>query len=204
MKCLKRILLFWILAGFVSTPGVFAAAPMAALEKPVNEVISLLKDPAYKAPEKAEAQREKIINVVNGIFDFVEVSKRALGRGWRDFSPDQRRTFAQVFARFLAHTYYQKVRDAYDGETVVFLSQDVVNGNRAIVETKIPRKGGDIPISYRLFKKKSDWRVYDVIIEGVSLVRNYRTQFSEILSKQSPDELIATLKEKTAQQNAKE
>ncbi len=180
--------------------AVAAMEPMAALKEPVDQVIALLKDPQYKGTDKLTLQQEKIMAVVARIFDFTEVSKRTVGRNWKDFSPQQRKEFADTFGDFLGFTYYKKVRDAYQGETVVYLSQELEGDDKAVVKTKIPRPAGDIPLEYRMFKQKETWRVYDVLIEGVSLVKNYRTQFNEILNKENPDQLIAKLKEKAALQ----
>ncbi|MFZ5569807.1 MAG: MlaC/ttg2D family ABC transporter substrate-binding protein [Thermodesulfobacteriota bacterium] len=183
-------------AAWSATP----AEPMAALKIPVDEVISLLKDPQWKEPGREVAQREKIMTVVGTIFDFTEVSKRTLAQNWKRFNPQQRKEFTEVFGDFLGFTYYKKVRDSYQGETVVYLAQEMNGSDKAVVKTKIPRPAGDIPLDYRMLKRRENWRVYDVVIEGVSLVQNYRTQFKKILDKETPDQLIAKLKEKTAQQ----
>jgi phospholipid transport system substrate-binding protein len=100
----------------------------------------------------------------------------------------------------LGYTYYQKVRDAYQGEKVVFLSQEKVKNGKAVVKTNIPRQNDAIPLDYKMVNSKSGWRIYDVVIEGVSLVNNYRTQFSKILNKETPDQLIARLKKKISEQ----
>lgn len=202
MKAITPVIVLtcMVCAVWSSAWGASQIEPMAALKEPVDEVIALLKDPQYQGADKEVLQREKIMTVVDRIFDFTEVSKRTLGRNWRNFSPQQRKNFSEVFGDFLGFTYYKKVKDAYQGETVVYLSQEMNGPDKATVKTKIPRPAGDIPLDYRMAKRKENWRVYDVIIEGISLVKNYRTQFNEILNKETPDQLIAKLKEKSAQQ----
>lgn len=174
--------------------------PLKDLQAGVDKVIALLKDPDFDKNSKEEEQREKIMVVVKDLFDFVEVSKRSLGASWSSFTPPQRKEFADVFADFLGVTYFKKVKAAYQGETVVYLSQEVTEKTRAVIKTAIPRSAGDIPITYRMLKKNGQWRVYDVIIEGISLVKNYRVQFSKLLKNSTPAELIQRLKQKTSLQ----
>ncbi|RJP83127.1 MAG: ABC transporter substrate-binding protein [Desulfobacteraceae bacterium] len=179
---------------------VWAAAPMEELKGPIDQVVRILQDPKYQDKSQSEAQRTELMAVINGIFDFQEISKRTIGRRWKSFDQKQQREFQETFADFLGYTYYQKVRDAYQGEKVVFLSQEVLENGNAVVKTNIPRKQGQIPLDYRMINKKEGWRIYDVIIEGVSLVKNYRTQFNTILGKETPDQLISRLKQKIQEQ----
>ncbi|MFH2066943.1 MAG: ABC transporter substrate-binding protein [Pseudomonadota bacterium] len=179
---------------------VWAAEPMEKLKGPIDQVVRILQDPKYQDKSQSEAQRTELMAVINGIFDFQEISKRTIGRRWKSFDQKQQREFQETFADFLGYTYYQKVRDAYQGEKVVFLSQEILENGNAVVKTNIPRKQGQIPLDYRMINKKEGWRIYDVIIEGVSLVKNYRTQFNTILGKETPDQLISRLKQKIQEQ----
>lgn len=200
MKWLLSIVLIMILWG--SPLAAEKTQPQEILKQSVDQVISLLQNPEYQDASKWNTQRDRIMAVINNIFDFVEVSKRTLGRNWKRFTPEERKTFAEHFADFLGYTYFKKVRDAYQGETVVYLFQEISpDGEKAYVKTRIPRQAGDIPIDYRMIGRKGTWRVYDVVIEGVSLVKNYRTQFNQILRKESPKQLIAKLQEKIAEQH---
>lgn len=199
MRYTVRVILFLIVV--MGTLPVWAADPMEDLKGPINEVIRILKDPKYQDKSQSEAQRVEILAVINGLFDFAEISKRTIGRQWGSFTKAQQQEFEKTFADFLGYTYFQKIRDAYQGENVNFLSQDNNGKGKAIVKTSIPREqGSEIPLDYRMYNGKTGWQVYDVIIEGVSLVKNYRTQFSQILRKESPDQLISRLKEKIAEQ----
>jgi len=181
-----------------------AAEPMDDLRGPIEKVIRILKDPKYNDPLMKDQQRLEIMPVVKNIFNFNEISKRALGRNWRKFNLQQRQIFEETFADFLGYTYFKKVRDSYQGENVIFLSQDKISDVKALVKTKIPRKNIEIPLDYRMVRKKGKWHVYDVIIEGVSLVKNYRTQFKKILGKESPDQLINRLRKKIGEQREKD
>lgn len=198
MRNTVRTVLFLIV--LMCALPVWAADPMEDLKGPINEVIRILKDPKYQDKAQSEAQRVEIMAVINGLFDFSEISKRTVGRRWRAFTKAQQQEFQATFADFLGYTYFQKIRDSYQGESVVFLSQAGNGKGKAIVKTSIPREQGEIPLDYRMHNSKTGWQVYDVIIEGVSLVKNYRTQFNQILSKETPDQLIARLKQKITEQ----
>jgi phospholipid transport system substrate-binding protein len=189
----------WALFLLCAMP-VWAAEPMEELKGPIDQVVRILQDPKYQDKTQSEVQRTELMAVINGIFDFQEISKRTIGRSWKTFDQKQQQEFQKTFADFLGYTYYQKVRDAYQGEKVVFLSQEVLENGNAVVKTNIPRKQGEIPLDYRMINGKEGWRIYDVIIEGVSLVKNYRTQFNTILGKETPDQLIDRLKQKIQEQ----
>jgi len=179
-----------------------SADPMATIKGPIDAVIAILNDPQYKAPGTAVEQRDKIWNTVKPMFDFREISRRAVARNWRDFSDAEKQQFVDVFTHFLGNTYIDKIQGEYHNEKIVYVGQELYQQQYAEVRTQILRETVEIPVYYRLIKKDDgDWRVYDIIVEGTSLVRNYRTQFASILQKESPSQLIHRLKEKLAEQN---
>ncbi len=192
--------LIFFLVFFIHVSPLFAAEPMEDLRGPVEQVVQILQDPKYKDKTQSEVQRIEIMAVIRKIFDFEEISKRTIARQWKKFTKEQQQEFQDTFADFLGYTYYQKVRDAYQGEKVVFLSQEQLKNGKAVVKTNIPRQNDAIPLDYKMVNSKSGWRIYDVVIEGVSLVNNYRTQFSKILNKETPEQLIARLKKKISEQ----
>jgi len=163
-------------------------------------VITMLKDPQYDDPSKKEAQREKIWSIIRDFFDMEEMSRRALAQYWKRFDPEQQREFTDVFGEFLGDTYIHKLQEGFKGETVTYGNQEMLNESKATVYTTIERASGETPINYNMLKEGDLWKVYDVTIEGVSLVRNYRSQFSRILVKESPAQLIARIKSKMAQE----
>lgn len=189
--------IFLILGSFFSAE---AGEPMEDLRGPIEQVIRTLQDPKYNDPAMKDQQRLEIMSLITSVFNFNEISKRALGLYWRKFSVQERQVFEEAFADFLGYTYFKKVRDSYQGENVLFLSQEKLSDNKALVKTKIPRKNSEIPLDYRMVRMKNKWYVYDVIIEGVSLVKNYRTQFNQILGKESPEQLIDRLRKKIVEQ----
>ena len=181
----------------------YGTEPLDALRIPVDQVTALLKDPKYQNPEQKELQREKIWEAITRVFDFREMAKRALGRNWNKFAPEQRKEFVHLFSELLGNTYTTKMQGKYEDEKVVYLSQKIASGSKARVKTKIVSRNMDIPVNYNMIKRNGSWKVYDVNIEGISLIKNYRSQFNQILSKDSPTYLIDRLKGKIEIQKKK-
>lgn len=178
--------------------------PLETLKKPIDKVIQILNEPQYKDPAKKEEQRDRLWETTRGLFDFTEISRRAVARHWKKFSPDQKKRFSEVFAEFLGNTYIDKIQSEYNNERIVYVGQ-VAKGKKALVKTKILRgESLEIPIAYRMKKINGQWKVYDILVEnGVSLIKNYRIQFSEILKKNTPEYLIKRLEKKLAEQEKK-
>ena len=203
-RCCLTILVMLLLlpAGLAAAAG----EPMDVLKAPMNEALALLRDPQYKTddPAKKAEQREKFWAIIKPVFDFDELSKRTLARNWKNFDAAQQTAFAEVFAELLGNIYVDRIQGGYNDETIEFGDQ-IKHESRplAVVKTFIVSARNRIPVDYSMIEQDGAWRVYDVKVEGVSLVKNYRSQFKEILSKESPDQLIARLKEKVAEQKAK-
>ncbi len=176
--------------------------PLDDLKGPIDRVIVILNDPQYAAADQKAAQRDKMWEIVRTVFDFQEISKRTLAKNWKLFSKGQQDAFVDVYADFLAHTYLDKIQGEYKGnEKVLYLEQEFFSDSKALIKTKIVRESGvEIPIDYRMLQASQGWRIYDVNIEGVSLVQNYRSQFNQILMKETPDQLIERLKKKRGEQ----
>jgi len=177
--------------------------PMETMQKPMDEIIQILKNPQYREKDKKEVQREELWKIVRKIFDFREMSKRSLGRNWKRFNLGQQDQFTDVFATLLGNVYLNKIQGGYHDEKVVYLGEKIIKDKKAVVKTKIVRKNGEIPMNYRMHLQRKKWKIYDCIIEGVGLVKNYRTQFKKILRKESPDQLIGKLKKKNKAQKKK-
>jgi len=177
---------------------VYAGEPTDRIKKTTDEIIQIVQDPALKAPDK-EAERRKLIRkAVDEIFDWEEFAKRTLGRHWRKRSEAEKKEFIYLFGKLLERTYLDKV-EGYSGEKVIYVG-DRTEGNYALVKVKvITKKGTEVHVLYRMKKKAGKWMVYDVSIEGVSLVNNYRTQFNNILVRSSFETLIQKLKAKVGE-----
>jgi phospholipid transport system substrate-binding protein len=169
---------------------VHAGEALKSIEAQVNKVLEVLRGEAEEAAKKKE-----LWPIFDGIFDYMELSKRTLGRNWKKFSPEQQKEFADLFKTLLGNVYIERLI-AYSDEKVVFEGENEIAKGRAEVKSKVVTASGDVPINYRMITKDGQWRVYDVIIEGVSMIRNYRTQFRDILRKKSPEELLQMLQKK--------
>jgi phospholipid transport system substrate-binding protein len=181
---------------FMQPIRVTAGAPQEQLRQSVDKLISILNDPQLKGEQKRNERRQKLKEVLYQRFDFTEMARRSLGSEWRRRTPEEQKEFVRLFTDLLERAYLDKI-ESYSGEKVLYL-KDREDGNYAEVETKIVDKTGqEYSLDYRLHKVNGDWKVYDVIVEDVSLVGNYRSQFSRVLAKSSFDELLKTMKEKT-------
>jgi len=167
-----------------------------ALETRVNNVTALLQHPGFVNKKSRPDYRMKIEKEIATIFDFTEFTSRAVGSRWNSFTPDQRRNFVEAFMSLLKATYLDRI-DAYGGEKVSYIGEQVgAQGDRVEVRTTLKMKDNTIlPVNYRMLLKDGNWVVYDVIIENISLVMNYRAQFQELLIKDSPESLIARIHE---------
>ncbi len=174
-----------------------ASSPIDDLKAPIEKVLEILRDPQYKNPDMKQQQRDKIIQITNQVFDFKAMSRLALGRNWKSLNPQEQKDFVAAFGDLLNSTYMDKVQGEYRDETVSFLNQEIIATGKAIVKTKILRKPHDIPVVYAMFLDGDKWRIYDVNVEGISLIKNYRTQFDQILTKDSPNQLIERIKKKS-------
>ena len=173
-----------------------AGVPLDTVEAHVKEVLDVLRNPALQGEADKKVKEEKIETIANEMFDYVALSKLTLGRSWRDFNKEQQKEFVSLYRSILKKAYMDKIL-AYTDEQVVFDRDIMLSENKAEVHTRIITKSAEIPINYRLYLKDGQWKVYDVIVEGISLVQNYRTQFREILANNSPEEVLKILREKT-------
>ena len=190
---LKRLFLI-LAAGIALTVANIAAAdasPTDAVRGSVDSILTLLQN---KELDQA-TRRKEMRKVINGRFDFRAMSQRTLATNWKKASKEQQQEFVQLFAQLIENTYIGRV-EAYTDEKVDYPGEKV-KGKKAVVETLILTASADIPINYKVYQKKNgEWWVYDVIIEGISLISNYRSSYQEIVKKEGIDGLIAKMKTK--------
>ena len=181
---------------FLSTAGLgLAATAQEQLKGAIDRVVSTLDSPALKGDGKTVERRTAVRKIANEIFDFTEIARRSLGRYWQPLSEGQRTEFVGLFGDLLERSYISKI-ELYGGEKIVYLGERV-DGDLATVSTKIITKNGtEVPIDYRLSRRNDRWMVYDVNIEGVSLVSNYRTQFNKIIQTNGYNVLVDRMKTK--------
>jgi phospholipid transport system substrate-binding protein len=171
-----------------------AGTPTQAVKETVNQVLSVLGDEALKDPARTAERREKLEASIGQRFDYEEMAKRTLGARWKKLSSEKQKEFVGLFQRFLTRSYAGNV-DGYSGEKVEYLKERL-KGDFAEVQTKVVSPKVKIPLDYRLLKKHDKWWVYDVIIDGISLTKNYRGQFSRIIKSSSFEALLEKLRSK--------
>ena len=184
--------LLLILAG----PGrVWAGAPTDQLRAQIDRTVKILDNPALKKDGKQRERRAAVRQVANDIFDFSETAKRSLARHWATRTQAERDEFVLLFTDLLERSYISKI-ELYGGEQIKFVGESV-DPDGAIVRTRlVTKQGSEIPINYRMLARGDKWLVYDVLIEGVSLISNYRTQFNKIITTSSYQELVKKMKTK--------
>ncbi len=196
MTCRRRGFVFaTAFALLLAAAEARAGQPTDQLHAQINRVIKVLEDPELKKDGKVRERRTAVRKIANDIFDFGETAKRSLARHWPPRTPAEREEFVALFSDLLERSYISKI-ELYGGEKIGYLSE-TIEGDLATVRTKIVTKEGtDIPIDYRMLKGGDKWLVYDVNIEGVSLIANYRAQFNKIIMTSSYQELVRKMKTK--------
>jgi len=184
-----------LLALLAAEHPAWAGPPTEQLRAQIDRVLKVLEDPELKKEPRALDRRAAVRKIANDIFDFSETAQRSLARHWAPRTPAERAEFVQLFADLLERSYISKI-EVYGGEKIQFIGESI-DGDRATVRTRITtREGSDIPIDYRMLPRGSRWLVYDVVIEGVSLVANYRAQFNKIITTSSYKELVKKMRTK--------
>jgi len=187
---LKRVLPLILIALFIAANAF--ATPTDDLKKVVDEVVQIVSDKDMKSnPQKRRIALRKSIG---SIFDYEEMSKRSLGKHWSARTAEEKKQFADLFANLLEKTYVNKI-ESYNNEKIAYI-RERVEGQYAEIKSKVTIKQEEYSLDYRLINKGGKWVVYDVVIEGVSLVANYRGQFAKIMSSGGYNELVKKLQEK--------
>ena len=168
-----------LLLGGVAVQPAVAGGATEAIKSTIDEALTIIRDKELKQPGRVEERRQRLEQVVGDRFDYQEMSKRAMGAPWNTLSDKDKQEFVALFKTLLTNSYADKI-EAYSGEGVKYINERTEN-DYAEVRTKVLTGKIEIPLDYRLLNKGDDWRVYDVVVDGVSLVNNYRGQFSKIL-----------------------
>lgn len=196
-KYLRQGLLCFVLICGLTGSGL-ASGPQEQIKGTTDKVLSLLTDPNLKGPGKVKERREQILKIVDERFDWEEMARRALARHWKERSTEEKKDFISLFRELLERVYADKV-EGYSWNKITY-EEERIEGNYALVKMKIfTAKEQIIQVEYRVWKKGDIWLVYDFMVEGVSLVNNYRTQFNEIMTRHSYTELVKRLKAKSGQ-----
>ncbi len=189
----RRISGFALLLFLLSAVSALAAGPLETVKANAEKVLAVLRDKNLNE----EPKKEKLRAYYREMIDEVELSRRTLGANWGKLNPAQQREFMDLYRQILEKAYADKIFSYdYSGAKLVFGKETMLSQNRAEVETKSVTPSQEVPVTYRVVLKDGAWKVYDVVIENVSLIQNYRSQFTSILAKNTPDQMIEILKEK--------
>ena len=187
----KKILSISVIASFIAAQAF--AAPTDEVKKVVDEVVRIVSDKELKKHD--QKRRQALKKTISTVFDYSEMAKRSLGKHWNQRTPDEKKQFADLFASLLENSYASKI-ESYNDEKIVYLKENL-DGDHAEVKSKVlTAKRDEFTLDYRLMNQNGKWLAYDVVIEGVSLVSNYRTQFNKIITSNGYPELVKKLQNK--------
>ncbi len=189
-----------ILYLLLSSSFIMAAEPKNLIMETLDRGLSILKDPSLNVSEKIQERRQKYFEEISPIIDFEEMSKRALGEYWRERSDKEKKEFVELFTEFLLNNYIEKIYHC-SREEIVCLGEKLKNNCSKVKIKFITNKGKKIKVKFCLLYKQGKWKIYDMIVKGMSLTNHYHRQFNNILVKSSYEKLFQKLKEKIAKQN---
>lgn len=172
-----------------------AGAPTEQVQGTVDNILAILKNPRLRGDTARKERREQLREAIFARFDFSEMSKRSLGTQWRKLSPTNQEEFVKLFTDLLERTYVNQI-EAYKDEKVVFLKETLDNNFAEVQSRVVNSKGEDFSLNYRAHRVGAEWKVYDVVVENISVINNYRAQFNRILANQSYEELVRRMKDK--------
>lgn len=190
-----RVALAVALAAVVALPSAAWATPTDDVRNTVDRVLKIVTDPSLKPQSKTKERRAAVRKAVLERFDFGEMARRSLATHWRDLTPQQQQEFANLFTDLLERSYVDKIENFSD-EKIVYLAEQVDQDVATVKSKIVTKKNQEIPIDYKLLQRDGKWAVYDIIIEGVSLINNYRVQFNKIIRSKSYPELVRLMKVK--------
>jgi len=185
-RCAGRVYLLAVQISFAAT----APSPREMVQRTVDQVLATLRDPQFKS---AAERRRQLRDIIEERFDFGEMARRSLGRHWRSTTPAQQNEFVEAFREILIDSYRTTI-ESYRGEKVKYLRERIDNGYAAVDTLIVDERGQEYSVNYRLHRVGAQWRIYDVVIEGVSLVGNYRSQFDRVIRRDSFEELLRRMR----------
>jgi len=177
---------------------VHADSALDTIKSRIEQVLAVLRDPALKGDAAKEQKIKKLRQIFDGTFDYVELSRNTLSRHWDKFKPDQQKQFTELYKTLLENFYMGTIL-SYKDQSVVFGKERALGENRVEVDTKLISASTETPINFRMISKGGEWRVYDFVVENISVVSNYRSQFGRILTKESPESMLESLRKQAAQ-----
>lgn len=174
-----------------------AGTATESIKSTIKQMFGILNDEGLKAPGRTEERRQQLEQVIGNRIAYDEMAKRSLGPQWTQLNDEERQEFVRLYAQLLRDTYSSRF-DHYSDEKVEFL-QETLQGDYAEVRTRLTSRKVSLDVDYRMLQRAGDWRVYDIVVDGISLVRSYREQFNKIIRTSSYGELVAKLRQKTGE-----
>jgi len=198
MKKLRRIMTAFILVLALAGISYAGATELTSrVKSAIDSALAILNDPALMGKAHVAERRAKVRALIGDAIDFEEMTRRSLGIHWRERTDKEKTEFVALFSTLLEDTYMYRIEANYDAKVLYRGEKLNKKGTRGVVKTiVVTRKDTEVPIDYRMMKKERGWVAYDIVIEGVSLVSNYRTQFNQIIHKSSYDDLVKGLRKK--------
>jgi phospholipid transport system substrate-binding protein len=192
----RKILVVYVISALVCSVSFAEDRPTPQVKATVDKVLDILRDPAFKGPEAEEVRRRQLEKVIFARFDFSEMARRCLGVHWRKRTPGERKEFVKLFSDLLSQSYRKKI-ERYTDEEILY-TKEHVDGKFGVVNTEIfnERENVDVPIDYKVIRRDGEWKIYDVVIDGISLVSNYRSQFNRIIQRSSYADLVKKMRVK--------
>jgi len=185
------LLLFVLWAPSPSSAG----APTEQIRASVDKIVAILNNPQLKSAAKTKDRRDQLRQTISSRFDFTEMARRSLGSQWRRIGPKEREEFVRLFTDLLERAYIDRI-EGYSDEKFAYV-REILDKNYAEVNSRIvTHNGEEFSLNYKVMLKNGEWKVYDVVVENISLVNNYRSQFTRIIANSSYDELVRRMKEK--------
>ena len=191
----KRLAGFVLILLLMFPLSVYSGVPLETVKGQIARVLDILRDPSLRGEAQRKIKKEKLSVISEEMFDFTELSKRSLGQSWNKMTPEQQKEFIKLYKSLLKKVYADKIT-SYTEEKIIFKKEITLSEKTVEIETAILTKTSEVAINYRVIEKEGYWKVYDVVIEGVSLISNYRAQFREILANQTPEALLETLRKR--------
>jgi phospholipid transport system substrate-binding protein len=191
---MKRVLVLGCAIFLLAQNGLLAAAtPKDQVRQSIDEILAILQDPRLKI--KPDERRRKLERAIYRRFDFVEMARRSLGPEWRRLTPEQQKEFVTFFTDLIEDAYLTRI-ETYSGEKVEYLRERTEDSYAEVATQLVDKTEREVSINYRLHNVNGTWKVYDVVIEDISLVNNYRAQFRRVLARSSIQELLEMMREK--------
>jgi phospholipid transport system substrate-binding protein len=188
--------MFLLSAVWLSAIGIATAGePTDLVRQTTDQVLKILEDPQFQTPNRQAERQERLHKIAEQVFDWQEMARRALAVHWRERTPQEQQEFVRLFRDLVEGTYINRLESAIHEKREIQYAAEQVDGPRATVKTNVvTRRNQQVPIEYRLHKADGRWLIYDVLVEGISLVNNYRSQFNRIITSSSYNELVQKMK----------